>query len=84
MCVTVIQLSIPRWYAEEGASISIKRVHLTPGSGVLWLGTTSVAPAQVKRGVGRQPSHRVTETRLVLQTRQFVLQYTREFSCYCS
>ena len=25
--------------------------HLTPGSGVRWLGTTSVAPAQVKRGV---------------------------------
>src|SRR5712691_6116570 len=44
-------LSIPRWSAGEGASISIKRLHLTPGSGVRWLGTTSVAPAQVKRGV---------------------------------
>jgi hypothetical protein len=31
-----------------------KRLHLTPGSGVPWLGTTSVAPAQVKRSVGRQ------------------------------
>jgi hypothetical protein len=28
-----------------------KRLHLTPGSGAQGLGTTSVAPAQVKRGV---------------------------------
>ena len=28
------------------------RLHLTPGSGVRWLRTTSVAPAQVKRSVG--------------------------------
>ena len=27
------------------------RLHLTPGSGVWWLGTASVAPAQVKRSV---------------------------------
>ena len=30
------------------------RLHLTPGSGVRWPGTVSVAPAQVKRGVRRQ------------------------------
>ncbi len=30
------------------------RLHLTPGSGVRWLGTMSVAPAQVKRGVRPQ------------------------------
>ena len=30
-----------------------QRLHLTPGSGVRWLGTTSVAPAQVKRSVRR-------------------------------
>jgi hypothetical protein len=31
-----------------------KRLHLTPGSGARWLGTVSVAPAQVKRGVRQQ------------------------------
>jgi len=31
-----------------------KGLHLTPGSGVPWLETTSVAPAQVKRGDRRR------------------------------
>ena len=44
-----------RWGAPRRRSVPgpvpNKRLHLTPGSGVRWLGTTSVAPAQVKAGV---------------------------------
>ena len=36
--------------AARSASFN-QRLHLTPGSGGRWLGTVSVAPAQVKRGV---------------------------------
>jgi hypothetical protein len=31
-CVTCAQISIPRWYAEEGASISINRLQATANS----------------------------------------------------
>ena len=40
------------WEAVPGRAPN-QRLHLTPGSGVPWRGTVSVAPAQVKRGVGR-------------------------------
>jgi hypothetical protein len=39
------QFSIPPWYAEEGASISINRLHLTPGSAVgVWQELRCAAP----------------------------------------
>ena len=47
----------PPWGQGEATRAAVpgrapnQRLHLTPGSGVPWLGTVSVAPAQVKRGV---------------------------------
>ena len=45
-----------RFCSRDGGSDSLVYCNLTPGSGVLWLGTASVAPAQVKRGVSHRPN----------------------------
>src|SRR5205807_2134261 len=41
------------WLAARGGGPN-NRLHRTPGSGVRWLGTVSVAPAPVKPSVGHQ------------------------------